>query len=178
MKLPASPRGSNAAGYVAVIGPGDGANQEETDIARQVGRLLADRQVIVVCGGLAGVMAAACEGASERGGLTVGLLPGDDRGAGNPYLSVALPTGIGELRNGLVVRVSDAVIAIGGSWGTLSEIALAMRTGNPVVVIGGWTIEDPLHGRAEVLHGGAISAEHAVDLALRLANTRTEGGGK
>lgn len=177
MELSTSAQRSHVATYIAVIGPGDEATQEETDMARQVGRLLADRGVILVCGGLAGVMAAACQGASEHGGLTVGLLPGDDRAAGNPYLSVALPTGIGEFRNGLVVRASDAVVAIGGSWGTLSEIALAMRTGKPTVVIDGWKIEDPLHGRADGLHG-AISAEQAVDQALRLARTRTEGGGK
>ena len=97
--------------------------------------------MILVCGGLGGVMAAACAGAAEGGGLSVGFLPGSDRTEGNEYLTVALPTGVGELRNGLVVRASDAVIAIGGSWGTLSEIALARRTGTPVVTIGGWTIE-------------------------------------
>jgi len=168
MELPGSGRRPDPPAYVAVIGPGDEATQQETDLARQVGRLLADRGVIVVCGGLAGVMAAACQGASAGGGLTVGLLPGTGRAAGNPYLSVALPTGIGELRNGLIIRAADAVIAIGGSWGTLSEIALARRTGKPIVVIGGWTIDDPRHGRAGLLPAGS-SAAQAVDLALRLA---------
>lgn len=155
--------------YIAVIGPGDDATRDEAEIARRVGALLADRGAIVVCGGLAGVMAAACEGASARGGLTVGLLPGRDRAEGNPHLSVALPTGLGELRNGLVVSVSDAVIAVGGSWGTLSEIALAMRAGKPAVVIGGWNIEVP-GATASHLPGVAASADQAVDEALRRAD--------
>lgn len=86
-------------------------------------------------------MEAAARGAAERGGVSVGLLPGADRAAGNPHLTVALATGLGELRNGLIVRASDAAIAIGGSWGTLSEVALARRAGLPVVWVAGWRIE-------------------------------------
>ncbi len=159
--------------YVAVVGPGDDATQAEAKVAREVGRLLAERDVIVVCGGLGGVMAAVCQGAHERGGLTVGLLPGRDRAAaalaGNHYLSVALATGMGELRNGLVVAAADAVIAIGGSWGTLSEIALALRTEKPTIVIGGWTIDDPAHGRTGNAPGRAGSAKQAVDQVLQAA---------
>lgn len=155
--------------YIAVVGPGADATGDQIEIAREVGGLLAGRGAILVCGGLGGVMAAACEGASGRGGLTVGLLPGGDRAAGNRHLSVALPTGMGELRNGLVVAASDAVISIGGSWGTLSEIALAMRTGKPTVVIGGWKVEDPLGGPIAGQCHTATSAEQAVDDALRLA---------
>ncbi len=153
--------------YVAVVGPGtDVATTADTGLARTVGGLLAERNAIVVCGGLGGVMAAACEGAADRGGLTVGFLPGSDRADGNPYLSVALATGMGELRNGLVVGVCDAVIAIGGSWGTLSEIALAMRAGKPTVLIGGWTVDDPVQGRAVGLHR-VSSAEQAVTEAVQ-----------
>jgi hypothetical protein len=94
----------------------------------------------VLTGGLGGVMAAATEGAAAAGGLTVALLPGTDR-SGSPA-TVVIPTGLGELRNGLLVRAADAVIAVGGSWGTLSEIALAMRTGVPVVCLGGWDVRD------------------------------------
>ncbi len=165
---------SQSARYVGVIGPGGEATPEEVSTARQVGRLLAENYAILICGGHGGVMAAACQGALELGGTTVGLLPGHDRSGANPYLTVALPTGIGELRNGLVVKASDAVIAIGGSWGTLSEIALAMRTGKPIVVINGWAIEDPVHGRAKNLPHQAISAEQAVDQALRLASSGQE----
>jgi uncharacterized protein (TIGR00725 family) len=167
-----SPSRSNLVPYVAVIGPGAQATEEECETAREAGRLLADRNAIVVCGGLGGVMAAACQGAFERGGTTVGLLPGRDRSAGNPYLTVAVPTGLGELRNGLVVRTSDAIIAVGGSWGTLSEVALAVRTGKPVVVIGGWRVEDPAHGLPEDRPVSAVSARDAVDRALRLAGSR------
>jgi uncharacterized protein (TIGR00725 family) len=94
--------------YLAVVGPGDDATPAEIYIAWQVGLLLADRMVIVVCGGSGGVMAAVCDGAASAGGLTVGLLPGRDRAAGNEHLSVALPTGLGEQRNGLVVAAGDA----------------------------------------------------------------------
>jgi uncharacterized protein (TIGR00725 family) len=87
-------------------------------------------------------MAAAARGARAAGGRAIGVLPGADARAGNEYLSVALPTGLGELRNGLVVSAADAVIAVGGSWGTLSEIALAARAAKPVVVLRGWQIRD------------------------------------
>jgi uncharacterized protein (TIGR00725 family) len=164
---------SREVAYVAVVGPGDEATEQEIRIAKEVGSLLAKRGAILVCGGLGGVMAAACEGASSSGGLSVGLLPGRDRAAGNPYLSVVLPTGLGELRNGLVVAVCDAVIAIGGSWGTLSEIALATRTAKRTIVIGGWNVEDPSHGRAADFDR-ASSAEEAVDAVLSPAGGRGE----
>jgi uncharacterized protein (TIGR00725 family) len=106
-------------------------------------------------------MEAACQGASLAGGVTVGLLPGGDRRDANEYLTVALPTGIGELRNGLVVRAADAVIAVGGSWGTLSEIALALRTGRTVVGLGGWPLPAPSDN---FIH--ASTAEEAVRLAI------------
>ena len=159
---------SREAVYVAVIGPGDDATEEDTATARQVGRLLAARGAIVVCGGLGGVMAAVCEGAAAGDGLTVGLLPGRDRAAGNRHLSVVLPTGLGELRNGLIIRVCDVVVAIGGSWGTLSEIALAIRNGKPTVMVGGWKVDDLPRQPPRVLHRAA-SAEQAVDQALALS---------
>jgi uncharacterized protein (TIGR00725 family) len=165
--------GAGSATYVAVVGPGDDATPEEMDIAWQVGRLLADRRATVVCGGLGGVMAAVCDGALSAGGLTVGLLPGRDRATGNEHLSVALPTGLGEQRNGLVVAACDALIAIGGSWGTLSEVALAMRTGKPALVIGEWTIDDPRGWSAGLRH--VVSAEQAVDEVLTLAASSQHG---
>jgi uncharacterized protein (TIGR00725 family) len=139
-----------------VVGPGD-ASGEEVAAAASVGALLARRGAVVVCGGLGGVMEAACRGARGEGGVTVGILPGVDRAAANPHLTVAIPTGLGEARNLVVVRASDALIAIGGGHGTLSEIAFALRSGTPVVGIGTWDIEgvQPAGG-----------PEPAVDLAL------------
>jgi uncharacterized protein (TIGR00725 family) len=96
---------------------------------------------VVVCGGLGGVMEAACRGAKEAGGTTVGLLPGDDRGAANSFVDVAIPTGLGEGRNLLVVRSADALMAVGGGHGTLSEIALALKAGKRVVGLGTWDVE-------------------------------------
>jgi uncharacterized protein (TIGR00725 family) len=126
--------------YVAVVGPAD-ATDTDTALAREVGALLARAGCVVVTGGLGGVMGAAVEAAASAGGLTLGLLPDDDRARAHPALTLSVPTGMGEMRNALVVRSSDGIVAVGGSWGTLSEIALAMRTGRPVVQIGGWDLE-------------------------------------
>jgi uncharacterized protein (TIGR00725 family) len=105
-----------------------------------VGRELAERGAVVVCGGLGGVMEAACRGAREAGGTTLGILPGLDRRQANPYVEVALPTGMGEARNALVVRAADSVVAIGGGFGTLSEIALALKVGKTVVGLDTWDL--------------------------------------
>ena len=126
--------------YVAVIGPSD-ATSEQASAAEAIGRGLAAGGAILVCGGLGGVMAAACRGACAAAGATVGLLPGDDRASANEWVQIALPTGLGELRNGLVIRAADAVIAVGGAYGTLSEIALALRAGVPVIGLNTWEIE-------------------------------------
>ncbi|MBN9374086.1 MAG: TIGR00725 family protein, partial [Cellulomonas sp.] len=127
--------------YVAVVGPSSStAEQDET--AERLGGELARRGHVVVCGGGGGVMAAVSRGSAGAGGLVVGLLPGLDRTEGNPHLTVAIPTGLGELRNWLVVRAADVVVAVGGSWGTLSEVALAVRTGVPVVALGFWNLPD------------------------------------
>jgi uncharacterized protein (TIGR00725 family) len=125
--------------YVAVIGP-DAASDEELASAHEVGRELGRAGAVVVCGGLGGVMEAACRGAREAGAITVGILPGESRSAANPWVAVALPTGLGELRNGLVVRAADALIAIGGAYGTLSEIALALKSGRPVFGLDTWDL--------------------------------------
>jgi uncharacterized protein (TIGR00725 family) len=124
---------------VAVVGTGEAAPGTDA-LAFAVGAALARRGALVVCGGLGGVMAAACRGAASAGGMTVGILPGADRAAANPWVTVALPTGLGELRNGLVVRAADGLIAVGGGWGTLSEIALARRLGKRVVGLATWEL--------------------------------------
>jgi uncharacterized protein (TIGR00725 family) len=122
------------------VGPGE-ALPEVVTAAEAVGRGLAARGAVVVCGGLGGAMEAACRGAKEAGGMTVGLLPGLDRRDANPYVDVAVTTGPGEARNALVVRAADALIAVGGGYGTLSELGLALRTGKRVVGLGTWEID-------------------------------------
>ncbi|WP_296603095.1 TIGR00725 family protein [Nocardioides sp.] len=126
--------------YVAVVGPADGARPTDLEHAEAVGRLLAELGAILLTGGHHGVMAAAARGSRSAGGVSIGLLPGDDRSAGIPDHTYLLPTGLGELRNGLLVRAADAVIAVGCSWGTLSEIALARRTGVPLVLLDPWEL--------------------------------------
>jgi uncharacterized protein (TIGR00725 family) len=126
--------------HVAVVGSGE-AEKRHAAAAEEVGRLIAEGGALLVCGGLGGVMEAACRGARAAGGTTVGLLPGVDRSEANRHVAVAVPTGLGEARNALVVRAADAVIAIGGGYGTLSEIALALRAGKPVIGLDTWEIE-------------------------------------
>jgi len=119
---------------IAVCGAGS-ADRALERLAERVGERVARAGAVLVTGGLGGVMEAAARGAVGGDGLTVGVLPGTDAAAANPWIAVPLPTGLGEARNALVVRFADAVIAVGGEWGTLSEIALAMRTGVPVVLL-------------------------------------------
>lgn len=127
--------------YVAVVGAGADVAPAVLADAETVGALLAGHGAVVVTGGLGGVMEAACRGARIAGGTTLGILPGERRVAANRWVSVAVATGMGELRNGLVVRASDAVISVAGGYGTLAEIALALKLGLPVVGLGTWEIE-------------------------------------
>jgi uncharacterized protein (TIGR00725 family) len=149
--------------YVAVVGAGS-ASAEEERAAEAVGRGLAEAGAVVVCGGLGGVMEAACRGARSAGGTTVGILPGSRREDANPYVDIALATGLGEMRNGLVVRAVDALVAVGGEFGTLSEIALALKAGKPVVALGGWELARA--GERVDAVERASSAEDAVARAL------------
>jgi uncharacterized protein (TIGR00725 family) len=152
--------------YVAVVG-GAGAGEDACRQAEAVGRELAAAGAVLVCGGLSGAMEAACRGAKARGGTTVGILPGDDRHEANPWVEVAVATGLGEARNALVVRTADALIAVGGEYGTLSEIALALKAGKPVVGIGTWELADPGTGQRVPIVAAADAAE-AVQAALQL----------
>lgn len=142
--------------YVAVIGPGQAATEQDLADARRAGVLLAAARIVVVTGGLGGVMAAAARGVRDAGGTSIGLVPSDRRADGDPAHQLLLPTGLGELRNALVVRSAEVVLAIGGSWGTLSEVALAVRTGTPVVAVRSWE-----------LPGGAV--HHAEDIEVAVA---------
>jgi uncharacterized protein (TIGR00725 family) len=152
------------AAYVAVVGAG-AADARLAAVAFEVGRRLAERGAVMVCGGLGGVMEAACRGAKSAGGTTVGILPGTDRREANPFVDLAVATGLGEARNALVVRAGDAVIAVGGEFGTLSEIALALKAGKRVVGIETWELAKG--GQAVVAIARAKTAEEAVELALR-----------
>jgi uncharacterized protein (TIGR00725 family) len=156
--------------HIAVIGPGESDDPAILAAAHAVGTALARAGCVLVCGGLGGVMEAACRGAKQAGGATLGLLPGMDRTAANPYIDIAVPTGLGEARNALVVRAADAVVAIGGGWGTLSEIALAMRTGVPVIALDSWTVSD---GAGTAVAGPTTvgDAEEAVRVALAAVPT-------
>jgi uncharacterized protein (TIGR00725 family) len=125
--------------YVAVVGSGT-ATGELYEKAREVGRLIAERGGTLVCGGLSGVMEAAARGATEAGGTTIGILPDEDRRRQNQFLAYSVATGVGQARNLAVVCSGDVVIAVGGEYGTLSEIGLARKVGRPVVVLEGWDL--------------------------------------
>jgi uncharacterized protein (TIGR00725 family) len=154
--------------WIAIAGAGAGsASAVELAVAEEAGAAVAEARCGLVCGGLGGVMEAACRGARSRGGLTVGLLPGLDRDEANGWVVAAVPTGLGEARNALVVRAADALVAIGGGWGTLSEIALALKTGIPVVGVGTW--EPAIDGTPVEGVVVASSAGEAVAEALRLS---------
>ncbi len=151
--------------YVAVVGASQ-PTEAQAKAAEEAGGLLAGAGAIVITGGRGGVMAAASRGAAQAGGVVVGLLPGDTRGDANEWVGVALPTGLGELRNGLIVRAADAVLAVGGAYGTLSEVALALAQGVPVVGLDTWEIDG-----VEV----ASSPADAVRRVLEHARSRLRG---
>ncbi|MDQ3659059.1 MAG: TIGR00725 family protein [Actinomycetota bacterium] len=125
--------------YISIAGSGT-ANGELYEQAREVGRLIAERDGIVVCGGLGGVMEAAARGATEAGGVAIGILPDEDRGRANRYLTYSMSTGVGQARNLAVACSGDVMVAIGGEYGTLSEIGLALKVGRPVVALGSWDL--------------------------------------
>jgi uncharacterized protein (TIGR00725 family) len=145
--------------YVSVVGSGT-ASGELYEKARQVGRLVAERGGTVVCGGLSGVMEAAARGAAEAGGTAIGILPDEDRERANEQLTYSIATGTGHARNLAVVCSGDVVIAVGGEYGTLSEIALACKVGRPVVVLESWNLGEHVTV--------ASSPEEAVEAAFSL----------
>ena len=151
---------------IAVIGGGQ-PTSKETKLAEKVGRELAKRGAILVCGGLGGVMEAACKGASAEGGMTIGILPGENRQSANPYVQIPIATGIGYARNAAVVKSAQAVIAIGGSYGTLTEIGYALQSGIPVIGLNTWTISrNGKHDKAII---PAENPVEAVETALEIA---------
>ncbi len=134
--------------YVGVIGGGE-CTDSMYETAQGLGNEIGKKGWILVCGGLGGVMEAAAKGCAEAGGMTLGILPGSKRNSANPYIRIALPTGLGEGRNLLVVRTSDVLVSIAGGYGTLSEIALALKAGKPVIGLETW---EHIHGVQYVSH--------------------------
>jgi uncharacterized protein (TIGR00725 family) len=161
------PKVSGAKRQVAVIGPARCApDSEPARLAEEVGRLLAEAGVTLVCGGRGGVMEAACRGASEAGGEAIGIVPGHDVAEANEFCTHVVATGIGHARNLAVVSSGGAVVAIGGEWGTLSEIGFARAIGRPVIALRSWT----LSGQEQMVDAPGVtfadSAREAVEMAL------------
>ena len=152
---------------IAVIG-GSAPTSKEAGLAEEVGQELAKHGATLICGGLGGVMEAACRGARSEGGLTIGILPGENRQLANPYVDIPIATGIGYARNAAVVKSAQAVIAVGGSYGTLTEIGYALQSGLPVIGLNTWTISR--NDRQDKSIIPAESPAEAVRLALELAS--------
>jgi uncharacterized protein (TIGR00725 family) len=143
--------------FVTVIGASD-CSAEESKLAEEVGRELARRGATLICGGLEGVMEAACRGAYSQGGITIGILPGNSRKDANPYVRIPIVTGMGYTRNAIVAKSGQAVIAIGGRYGTLSEIAYALQSDIPVIGLGTWSL-----ARGGVVDKSIIVAQNPMD---------------
>jgi uncharacterized protein (TIGR00725 family) len=154
---------------IAVIGDSS-CSPQEAKLAETVGELLAQQGATIICGGLGGVMEAVCRGAKSKGGLTVGILPGQDSSMANAWVDIPVVTGIGEARNVAVVKSAQAVIAIGGSYGTLSEIAYALKNNIPVIGLNTWSLSR--NGQEDDSIIRAQSATEAVDKAISLAKRR------
>jgi len=152
--------------FIAVIGSRL-CTVEEARIAEEVGQELAKKNAVLICGGMGGIMEAACRGAKSNGGITVGILPGDLKHEANPYVQIPIVTGMGYARNAMIVKSSHAVIAISGSFGTLSEIAFALQSGIPVIGIDTWSLAKNEQQDSSIV--AANSAIEAVKLALELS---------
>ena len=157
---------------VGVIG-GEQADEVHAELAYEVGRELGARGHTLVCGGRGGVMREACRGARETGGLTVGILPGDDARDANEFVDVPVVTGLGSARNTIIARTAEALVAVDGSYGTLSEIAFGLIAGRPIVALGSWEIRDGEGREPPILR--VAGAREAVDACERLA-ARARGG--
>jgi uncharacterized protein (TIGR00725 family) len=154
---------------IAVIGDSS-CSPEEAKLAGSIGELLAQQGATIVCGGLGGVMEAACRGAKSKDGLTIGILPGQDPSTANPWVDIPVATGLGEARNVAVVKSAQAVIAIGGRYGTLSEIAYALKNNTPVIGLNTWSLSRDGQKDHSIIR--ARSAAEAVDKAISLAKMR------
>jgi uncharacterized protein (TIGR00725 family) len=149
---------------IGVIGASR-ADDELLRLAEELGREIASRGVAIVCGGMMGVMEAVCKGARSKGGLTIGIIPSDDKNDANPYVQIPIVTGMGVGRNVMLVKTADVLIAVGGEYGTLSEIAHALNIGKKVISLRSWQLEKATEKSIPNLIDAA-SAKEAVDLAL------------
>jgi uncharacterized protein (TIGR00725 family) len=157
--------------FLGVIGGSD-VSPQTAGLAEAVGREIARRGAALVCGGMGGVMEAACRGASDEGGLTIGILPGNSRGEANSYVRIPIVTGIGYARNVAVVRSAQVVIAIDGSYGTLTEIGYALQAGIPVIGLGTWSVS--IDGKADINIIPADNPRDAVDKAMKLIDNQRQ----
>ncbi len=155
--------------YLGVIGAGQ-CSREIDRMAEQVGREIARAKAVLICGGRGGVMEAAARGAARSGGTVIGILPGSDRREANPFLSYSIVTGLGPARNALIIRSCEAVIAVAGGAGTLSEIGLAMKMEVPVVGLRTWQLDHPEHKQTGIVY--VEDPGEAVQTAVRLARRR------
>ena len=154
--------------FIAVIGGGD-CSLQEAELAEEVGRELARHGAILVCGGLGGIMEAACKGANSQGGTTIGVLPGNNSEAANPYVQIPIVTGLGEARNVIVVKSAQAVITIGGGYGTLTEIGHALRNGIPVIGLNTWSLS-----RNGQIDNSIILAQNPAEAVSKAMNLKTK----
>ncbi|MFO8102477.1 MAG: TIGR00725 family protein [Dehalococcoidia bacterium] len=149
---------------IAIIGGGK-CSKRMAGLAEEVGRELAQNGAILICGGLGGVMEAACKGAHEAGGQTIGILPGKSAADANPYVGIPIVTGMGEMRNVVIIKSAQAVIAIDGEFGTLSEIGHALKNGIPVIGLHTWELSKEGKAKKEIVIAG--NAKEAVEKALK-----------
>ena len=154
---------------IAIIGDSF-CSMEEAELAETVGEKLAERGATVICGGLGGVMEAVCRGAKSKGGLTIGVLPGEDSSRANQYIDIPIVTGVGYARNMAVVKSAQAAIAIGGNYGTLSEIAYALKKGIPVIGLNTWVLSRNGQVGDPIIR--VRNAAEAVDSAIAVVQKR------
>jgi uncharacterized protein (TIGR00725 family) len=157
---------------IAVIGGGQ-CTKVEAKQAETIGKELAKRGITLICGGLGGVMEAACRGAVSEGGITIGILPGDNTKLANPYVEIRIATGLGEARNLAIVKTAQAVIAVGGEYGTLSEIAFALKSNKPVIGLHTWSLHKKGHEVKSIIE--AKDPVDAVEKAIKLAGRAIRG---
>lgn len=146
---------------IAVVGAGK-CSKKLRDMAAEVGKYIAENGGVLVCGGLGGIMEGAAQGAKEAGGVTIGILPTENRDDANEYIDYVIPTGFGEARNIMVVRTADAVIAFPGKYGTLTEMAFALSAGKPVISVNAWKLGEELHQADTPLKAAKMAMELAV----------------